>query len=102
MICYDNITITLEAMEIILDDILLSGINVIGEGTIKEIEKLTIKCRDIGLKEGSEMLLKLGGSLHKKRHTINFDSDEIIKDLLVLGTYVSAIKDKIKSLSIGQ
>jgi len=67
LICYENITITLEAMEILLDDILLRGINVIGESTIKEIEKLTIKCRDIGLKEGSELLLKF-------RHTLGFDS----------------------------
>lgn len=97
MICYENITITLEAMEILLDDILLIGINVIGESTIKEIEKLTIKCSDMGLKEGSEMLLKLSSSLHKKRHTINFNSDEIIQDLMVLGTYVSVIKCSIKN-----
>jgi hypothetical protein len=97
---YESITIILEDVEILLDGILLSGINVIGESTINELNNLAVKYRDIGLKEGSEMLLRLSANLSKKRHSLNFDSAEIVRDIMVLGTYVSVIKGRIKNLKI--
>jgi hypothetical protein len=97
---YENITIILEEIETLLDGLLLRGINVVGESTIKEIDALAVKCKDIGFKEGSELLLKLSVSFRKKRHSINFDTDEIVQDIAVLGTYVSVIKSKLKGLKI--
>jgi hypothetical protein len=97
---YDNITIILEDIETLLDGLLLSGINVALEGAIKEIDELAVKCKDIGFKEGSELLLKLCDCFRKKRHSISFDTDEIVQDLAVLGTYVSVIKGKLKGFKI--
>lgn len=93
---YENINIILEDIESILDGILLSGISAIGQGTLNEIDRIAIKCDNLGLKEGSILLFRLGEGLRKKRHTLNFNIDEIVQNLTLLGTYVSVIKDKVK------
>lgn len=93
---YDNINIILEDIESLLDGILLSGLSVIGEGTLKEMDRLAVLCDNLGLKEGAALLFKLGEDLRKKRHTLNFNIGQIVQNFAVLGTYVSVIKGKVK------
>lgn len=85
----------IEDIEGLLDGILLSGISVVGEGTLREVNRLAVSCKEIGLKEGAVMLFTLEEALNKKRHTLNFDIDEIVRDLAVLGSYVGVIKEKM-------
>lgn len=85
----------IEDIEGLLDGILLSGISVVGEGTLREVNRLAVSCEEIGLKEGAVMLFSLEEALNKKRHTLNFDIDEIVKNLAVLGSYVGVIKGKM-------
>lgn len=85
----------IEDIEGLLDGILLSGISVTGEGTIREVNRLAVSCEEIGLKEGAVMLFTLEEALNKKRHTLNFDIDEIVRNLAVLGSYVGVIKEKM-------
>lgn len=85
----------LEDIEGLLDGILLSGISVVGEGTLRDVNRLAVSCEEIGLKEGAVMLFSLEEALNKKRHTLNFEVDEIVRNLAVLGSYVGLVKGKM-------
>lgn len=93
---HESINIILEDIESLLDGILLSGISVVGEGTLKEMDRIAITCDNLGLKEGAALLFKLGEGLRKKRHTLNFNIDETVQNFALIGTYVSVIKSKVK------
>ncbi|MDS0527657.1 hypothetical protein NNC19_18365 [Clostridium sp. SHJSY1] len=86
----------IEDIEILLDGILLSGVSVVGEGTLKEVNRIAVNCNELGLKEGGAMLFKLKEDLMRKNHTLNFDLDELVRSLALLGSYVSLVKDKMK------
>lgn len=93
---YENINIILEDIEGLLDGILLSGLSVVGDGTLKEMDRLAALCDNVGLKEGAVLLFRLRENLNKKRHSLNFNIGEIVQNFTVLGTYVSVIKARIK------
>lgn len=86
----------IEDIEGLLDGFLLSGVSVIGDGTLREVNRVAVSCDKLGLKEGASMLFKLEEVLNRKRHTLNFDVDEVVKSLAVLGSYVSLVKGKMK------
>ena len=85
-------------IEGLLDGFLLSGVSVIGDGTLREVNRVAVSCDKLGLNEGASMLFKLEESLERKRHTLNFDVDEVVKSLAVLGSYVSLVKEKMKGI----
>ena len=85
-------------IEGLLDGFLLSGVSVIGDSTLREVNRVAVSCDKLGLKEGASMLFKLEESLKRKRHTLNFDVDEVVKSIAVLGSYVSLVKGKMKGI----
>lgn len=94
----EGLRTVIEDIEVLLDGIILSGTSVTLEGTLKEIKRIAVSCDKLGLKEGASMLFDLKESLNMKRHTLNFDMDEVVRNLTVLGTYVSLVKEKMKNL----
>ncbi|OCA96427.1 hypothetical protein [Clostridium beijerinckii] len=88
----------IDDIEVFLDGILLSGVSVTLDNNLREVNRLAVSCDKFGLKEGASMLFKLEEDLKMKRHTLNFDLDEVLKTLAVLGSYVSLIKEKMKKL----
>ncbi|NOW91160.1 hypothetical protein BCD91_003183 [Clostridium beijerinckii] len=93
-----DLKIVIDDMEVLLDGILLSGVSVTLDSTLREVNRLAVSCDKFGLNEGASMLFRLDEALKMKRHTLNFDVDEVVKTLAVLGSYVSLIKDKMKKL----
>lgn len=91
----EGLRIIIEDIEVLLDGILLSGISVVGEETIREVNRLSISCDEIGLKEGAVMLSNLEDALNRKRHTFDFNMDEVVRKVTVLGSYIGLIKGKI-------
>lgn len=94
----EGVRSVIEDIEGLLDGILLSGVSVAQEGTLREVNRVAVSCDKLGLKEGAAMLFKLEESLKRKRHTLNFDVDEVVKSLVVLGSYVSLVKEKMKGI----
>lgn len=94
----EGLRTVIEDIEGLLDGILLSGVSVNLEGTLREVNRVAVSCDKLGLKEGASMLFKLEESLKRKRHTLNFDLDEVVKSLAVLGSYVSLVKGKMKGI----
>lgn len=92
----EGLRTVIEDIEGLLDGILLSGISVVGEGTLREIHRVAVSSSEIGLKEGSAMLFNLEENLKRKRHTLNFEMDEVAKNLAVLGSYVGLVKGKMR------
>lgn len=88
----------IDDIEVLLDGILLSGVSVTLDGNLREVNRLAVSCDKFGLKEGVSMLFKLEEALKMKRHSLNFDLDEVVKILAVLGSYFSLIKEKMKKL----
>lgn len=88
----------IDDIEVLLDGILLSGVSVTLDSTLREVNRLAVSCDKFGLKEGASMLFRLDEALKMKRHTFNFDVDEVLKTLAVLGSYVSLIKEKMNKL----
>lgn len=86
----------IEDIEGLLDGVLLSGVSVVGEGTLREVNRIAVSCDEIGLKEGAAMLFSLEEALNKKRHTLNFQVDEVVRTLAVLGSYVSLVKERMR------
>jgi len=93
-----DLKIVIDDIEVFLDGILLSGLSVTLDSTLREVNRLAVSCDKFGLKEGASMLFKLEEALKMKRHTLNFELDEVVKILAVLGSYVSLIKGKMKEL----
>ncbi|AJG99304.1 hypothetical protein LF65_02731 [Clostridium beijerinckii] len=93
-----DLKIVIDDIEVLLDGILLSGVSVTLDSTLREVNRLAVSCDKFGLKEGASMLFRLDEALKMKRHTFNFDVDEVVKTLAVLGSYVSLIKEKMKKL----
>lgn len=94
----EGLKIVIGDIEGLLDGILLSGVSVVGEGTLKEINRIAVNCNELGLKEGGAMLLKLEEDLMRKKHTLNFDLDEVVRSLALLGSYVSLVKGKMNRI----
>lgn len=94
----EGLKTVIEDIEGLLDGILLSGVSVALDGTLKEVNRLAVNCDELGLKEGATMFFKLEEDLSRKRHTLNYDVDEVVKDLAVLGSYVSLVKGKMKEI----
>ncbi|WP_297427731.1 hypothetical protein [Clostridium sp.] len=94
----ESLKIVIEDIEGLLNGILLSGVSVTLEGTLREMNRLAVSCDKLGLKEGAAMLFNLEETLKKKRHTLNFDVDEVVRRLVVLGSYVSLVKGKMKGI----
>ncbi|AQS05473.1 hypothetical protein [Clostridium beijerinckii] len=93
-----DLKIVIDDIEVLLDGILLSGVSVTLDSTLREVNRLAVSCDKFGLKEGASMLFRLDEALKMKRHTFNFDVDEVLKTLAVLGSYVSLIKEKMNKL----
>lgn len=93
-----DLKIMVDDIEMLLDGILLSGVSVTLDSTLREVNRLAVSYDKFGLKEGASMLFRLEEALKMKRHTLNFEVDEVVKTLAVLGSYVSLIKDKMKKL----
>ncbi|EKQ56094.1 MULTISPECIES: hypothetical protein [unclassified Clostridium] len=94
----ESLKTVIEDIEGLLDGILLSGVSVTLDGTLREMNRLAVSCDKLGLKEGASMLFNLEEILKKKRHTLNFDVDEVVRSLAVLGSYVSLVKGKMKGI----
>lgn len=105
---YQRINVILEDIENLLNGLLLSGIGVIREGEMRELERLEGDCSRIGLKHASRLLSIIKSALDKKRHNLNFDSSEAVEACCALGSYLFAVRSKIKldmaeeSLSLGE
>jgi hypothetical protein len=93
---YHRINEILDDIENLLDGMLLSGISVIREGELRELERLEGKCSSIGLKQASKLLSVIKTALDKKRHSLNFDSVETMEGCCALGSYIWAVRSKIK------
>lgn len=93
---YHRINGILEDIENLLDGLLLSGISVIREGELKELERLEGSCSSIGLKHASKLLSIIKTALEKKRHSLSFDCKGTVESCCVLGSYIWAVRSKIK------
>lgn len=93
---YERVSGILDDIENLLDGLLLSGISVIREGEIKELERVEDNCSRIGLKQAARLLSRLRACLEQKRHSLHFDSMEIVECSCALGSYVRAVRSKIK------
>lgn len=93
---YQSIRGILDNIENLLDSLLISGVGIIREDELKEFERLEADCSRIGLGEASKLLLKIRESLVNKRHKLHYDSTEISKYCCVLGSYIGAVRSKIK------
>lgn len=96
MINNETLRIAIEDIEGILDGILLSGVSIVQEGTLREINRVAVNCGELGLKEGAAMLFRLEEALNRKRHTLDFNMEEVVKGLAVLGSYASLVKGKMR------
>ena len=94
----EGLRTVIEDIDGLLDGFLLSGVSVDLEGTLREVNRVAVSCDKLGLKEGASMLFNLEEALKRKRHTLNFDLDEVVKSLAVLGSYVSLVKGKMKGI----
>jgi uncharacterized protein YfeS len=62
------------------------------------VNGVAISSDRFGLKEGAAILFKLEESLMRKRHTLNFDVNEVARSLMVLGSYVSLLNGNMKEI----
>lgn len=83
-------------IEIVLLELLSSGLNTAHEFTINEISRLGISCESYGLSYAKELLNSIENSLSNKRHNFYFDYSSVVQDYFKLNKYLIICKRKIQ------
>lgn len=85
----------LDDIENLLEGFLLSGINIVQESSLEDLEKTAERLQMIGMEEGKKIVLDFKGKLSSRRHKIDFEDMDLILDLSKLETYIEAAALKI-------
>ena len=92
---YDNLYSLIESIETLMDGLLISGLSVINNDTLKVIEQSAASCAEAGLGFAADTLKELLESQEKKRHDITYNNRESFSKYFILNEYIAIIKSRL-------
>lgn len=92
---YDNLYSLIENIESTLEELLISGFNIVNTGNVKAMENLCENCETAGLSFAAKMLKDIAKAQERKRHDIAYSCEDVISKYFLLNNYIAAIKSKL-------
>lgn len=93
---YENLYTLIENIEGALETLLVSGFNVVSTSTIKTMEELSKQCENAGLNFAGEMIKAIANGQERKRHDMNYNSEEVMRKYFLLDNYISITKSRLE------
>lgn len=90
----------LEEMERALADLLQSGLATGGPAAVSRLEKLGVRCKDVGLPTGAELLEELAAALSARAHAMEKDNLPAAAAFFRTVRYVELCREKLQETEI--
>lgn len=92
---YDNLYLLIEDIEGLMENMLISGFNVINTSVLDNMIEIYEHCERVGLSFASETLKDIVQAQEKKRHNMNYNCEESMSKYFLLSNYIEVIKGKL-------
>lgn len=93
---YSRINGIIDEIQNLLEGFLLSGLGIVRDTSLKDMERLSKACSQLGFQYAEKLLLRLEYILQIQRHSFKSNSGEAVQCCCELGAYLDAISSKIK------
>lgn len=93
---YENLSLVIENLDNLMEELFTSGFNVVHEGTLSNLKESIEECERYGLLYAYKSLDRIYKGLEEKRHNLHYDMNCIIKEYCALNKYILIIKNKLQ------
>lgn len=96
MINHKAICLLIEDIERIQDSLFMCGLNSAPESISENCSNIAQECKKYGLEFAGERLMCIAEAIDKRRHTVEYNFNDVVHQFCVLSCYLSVVKSKVQ------